>query len=471
MRLRIPTQLRAPGRVLGLAFGPQSISVAEAAGRNGSPVRAAEYPLPRDLVLEDPEALGRGLGEFLRREGFSARRAVAGVPARWLVARARRLPPLSAALAPGAVRIQAERELSLDLDDLALDFAGEPDPSEPRPILLLALERRRLDGIARACRAAGLRLLAVAPSTLAASLLARDALRDGLLVSLAAGSAELLLQRDGRPVSLQAVAWNGTKPAEAGDAAGASAPPDAERGLARLAAEIRRFLALAPGGTAERGLILDGVGLGPGAPASLGERAGLALEPCDLPAPAAALALSGARRELLAVDFLRPRCAPPKARRVTRRTLAIAACAAAIAGAVAYALVDTERREASLAELKDRLLRMAPDVEEADAFVKNNKRLILGWYDARPRPLEILKRVTLAFPERGTVWATSLTLSESGKGTLSGKAADQKSVLAVLDRLKGDPAFTEVMLSDMREASTGGGGVSFALTFSFQSTE
>ncbi|MGQ9592820.1 MAG: PilN domain-containing protein, partial [Planctomycetota bacterium] len=172
-----------------------------------------------------------------------------------------------------------------------------------------------------------------------------------------------------------------------------------------------------------------------------------------------------------AVDFLRPRCAPPKERRITRRTLVIAACAAAIAGAVAYSLVDTERREASLAELKDRLLRMGPDVEEAESFVKNNKRLILGWYDARPRPLELLKRVTTAFPERGTVWATSLTLSESGKGTLSGKAADQKSVLAVLDRLKGDAAFTEVMLSDMREASGGAGGVSFALTFSSRGAE
>ncbi|MGQ9592697.1 MAG: hypothetical protein ACUVYA_20665, partial [Planctomycetota bacterium] len=280
MRLRVPIELRAAGRLLGLAFGLRSISVAEAAGRDGAAVRAAEYPLSRDTLLEDPEALGAALREFLRRKGFSARRAVAGVPARWLVARSRRLPPMTPALAAGAVRIQAERELSLDLDDLALDFAGESDPREARPIVLLALERRRLEGIVRASRAAGLKLLAVSPSALAASVLAGDALRDGLLVSLAEGSAELLLQRDGRPVSLQAVTWNGTKPAGARDAAPAE---DAERGLARLAAEIRRFLSLAPGGAAERGLLLDGVGLGPEAPASLGERAGLRLAPYGLP--------------------------------------------------------------------------------------------------------------------------------------------------------------------------------------------
>jgi hypothetical protein len=103
--------------------------------------------------------------------------------------------------------------------------------------------------------------------------------------------------------------------------------------------------------------------------------------------------------------------------------------------------------------------------------VKSNKSLVLNWYESRPHPLDLLKRVTLGFPEEGVVWAISFSAAEGRKGTLSGKAVDQKSVLAVLDRLKADRSLSDVKLSDMREAGSGSKVVSFSLTFTYSAPE
>ena len=43
--------------------------------------------------------------------------------------------------------------------------------------------------------------------------------------------------------------------------------------------------------------------------------------------------------------------------------------------------------------------------------------------------LEALREVTLAFRDDEQIWVTNFTFRENGKGTLIGKAADQKFVI------------------------------------------
>jgi hypothetical protein len=397
------------------------------------------------------------------------------------------VPPLSTALAGDALRMLAERELSMGLDELALDYAGDVDPAQPRRLLLVAILRKHLDRIERICRAAGLRLAAVTSTALTASRAAGKSAGDGIHLLLTPGSAEVLVVRGGSPAALRHFALMGT----GGAGAEAEASPEA---LARLGNEIHRLVSLMPGGPLAAGggaelVLLDGLGLGAPAAAALGERIGLPVRggsagpPVDpsgeLPpadpktkgSPAAALALAGARPELLAVDFIHSRCAPAKVRRVGRRTMAAAGLALVLGIGILLLFLDLQGREVDLAGLKERIAGLQADVAEAETFLKNNKSLVLGWYDSRPRPLDILKRVTLAFPEEGKVWATSFSATEGLKGSISGKAVDQKSVLAVLDRMKADRAISSVTLSDMREAGGTTALVTFALTFSYRNPE
>jgi len=462
------------GHFLGLAFGDRSIRAAEVA-RDGTVLREAEYAIPEGASLAAPEALGAGLVEFLRANRFTASRAVAGLPARWILARDVEIPPMSAAMAGGALRMQAERDFSMEIEDLVLDYAGDVDAAQPRRILMVALLNRHLDGVVRACRSAGIRLLAATSTALALARAGSKDPVDSVLVSLSEGAAEVLIDGGGSPRTLRHIAFDG-------------APGAGPAALAAVGSEIRRTLALMPGGPPPGGLVLwDGLGIDPEGLRLLAERAGLpirtgdpegiglssGLETGDPPrqVAAATLALAGTRKDLLAIDFLHSRCAPPRKRRIGRRALLGAAAAITVAIVGVSFLLHLQGREAELAALKGRISGMEAEIKEAEAFVKNNKSLVLGWYDARPHPLDILKRVTLAFPEEGSIWAVNFSALEGLKGSLTGKAVTQKTILDVLDRMKEDPTLSEVMLADMREAGGGSKVVSFTLTFNYRAPE
>ena len=468
-------------KILGLAFTDRSIAAAEVSPRDGAVVRTAEASLPADLAPDNAEALGALLTEFLRANHFSASRVVVGLPARWLLSRGVELPQLAPALAGEALRMQAEREFSMELSELELDYAGETTGREANPVLLIAVLRRRLELVVESCRNAGLKPLAVTASALALSRAVAKRLPDGFFAALGSSSAELLCQRAGAASSLRHIGL------VAGEAPGSVS-------LAALGNEIRRVVSLSPNRERLAGersaeasasnsgelVLWDGVGVDGDAVSQLAERIAMPVRvvqelssakgsPEDLPlrfGPAVALALAGAQRDLLEVDFLHSRCAPPRTRRFGRKTFRYAALAAVLAIGGVFLFLELNGRERELAVRSAELQEAAPNFELAEKFVKNNKSLVEGWYDARPRPLDVLKRVTLAFPEEGRVWATSVTVTDGRKGTVSGKAKDQPSVLAVRELLGKDRSLTDVQLSDMREGAAGA-GVVFAMTFNY----
>src|SRR4051812_15825964 len=97
--------------LLGLAVGERSIVCAQLANRAGRRVvrRLATFDLPPGATLEQPDAAGQALASFLRQHGFSATRAVVGVPARWLIATERDVPPADEEATRAMLRLQAER--------------------------------------------------------------------------------------------------------------------------------------------------------------------------------------------------------------------------------------------------------------------------------------------------------------------------------------------------------------------------
>jgi hypothetical protein len=107
-----------------------------------------------------------------------------------------------------------------------------------------------------------------------------------------------------------------------------------------------------------------------------------------------------------------------------------------------------------------------------------------NWYDRRLPFLDCLREVTLAFPERGTVWATSLAMQQyresagsdkavhgSMQGSVIGKATDEQSALQVLDRLKASRALADVETLYLRRAQAGSSDVAFSITFTYVGTE
>ena len=456
---------------LGLAFTDRDVACARLDGR-GRLVAAARLRLGEGERPDRPDVLGARLKDFLAQNGLAgASAAVAGVPARWLLAEPRDVPPADEATQMAALRLAAERISLGDDARLAFDVAGPTKADDGGPRLLVGLAQRRLDDLRRACEAAGVRLAAVTATGLAVAGELPPADQAGRTAVLFDGDdAEIVGQTGGRVRTFR----------HAGGAGGGAGGP-----------ALWRALALVGGGDV---LLLDARHE---ACAELGERLRREVacrEPVealrDVPAlaalngqagdvrrdrlwPAVVLAHAGRgagrRGGRLPIDFLHPRLAAPKPPRVDRRWLAGAAVAVLALGGLGLLYQQVVSAEALEADLNQSLAARQPDVEAARAEVARigYGRTFFG--DARPPTLACLDDLARVVGRDAPVWVTNLTIRDAGRAQLQGRSADQQSVLALRDRLVADPAFSGVQLIDLREAS-GTTSAAGEMTFSLQLT-
>jgi hypothetical protein len=468
-------------KVLGLALGEQSLLAAEVAVGGGDEPPAtrqlAEFVYPEGVNPQHPAALGRALAGFLKEHHFTARSAIVGIPARWLVVKPKDVPPADAATLADMLRLQAEGEFSSELKDLVYDYtatassnaadanAASSNGSTIKSVLLLATAKKYIDGATEMCEAARLNLLAVTPSVVAlGAVTGRTLSADALVLAVSPAGAELTAQCGGVSSAIRAL----------------RAPGGGERSFV---GELRRAVSTLPTGTStgsQRELVLWGDA---GVPdTTLGESLGFKVRSGDLPglgvttgdstsngdgrkyAAAVALALSGVDDNGPVVDFLHSRLAPPKVHRIPRwaYVAAVAVIAAIAYGVVAYR--DLQNEQAALAKKMASVANQQSTFDAAEDFVKN-VNIAHEWHRDNPRYLSCLRDITSAIPEDGQTYATNVDIKELVKpatpggsassklpgpapGTLSGKlfikTTDQKSAQAVVDRMHRNPAFLSV---------------------------
>lgn len=471
-------------RILGIAVEDRSLLAAElqVSGARRVLRRAAEFAYPDGLSLDEPVRLGRALRAFLRQHRFTARQVVVGVPARWLLVQEKFLPPATGEAMAGMVRLAAEQAFSDSAADLAMDYAdGSATAAGTHPVLVVATPRRRLEQLTALARGAGLTMRAIAPSVMALGAAHREPAASELTLYLRPGNTEVALRTGGRfPVVKHLPA----APAPDAEAAGAA------NGRAEcIAAQVRQVVALLPADGAltepETLVVWDGANPQPGDLDALATRlsartvVGHDLSPLGVSparsdgdeatarfAAPVALALAGVQPELLAVDLLHSRLAPPRRSSLGRKAVWAGFLVAALATAATFLVMDGLERERTVAALRAQMAALKPDIEAAQAVV-DRMASARGWHDRRPPFLDCLRELTLAFPEQGTIWATSLAIREDMRAVVSGKSVNEATVLEALDRLKQSKALAGVKLLHMREAGGRSREVSFAIRFTF----
>jgi len=468
-------------RILGLAIEEHAVLAAEVSlsGSKASLTRTAELPFREALPPEDPQQLGQALRDSLRRHGFSAKSAVIGVPARWLLSAARPFPPAGPSVLASMVRIEAERCFATDTDDLVLDYAPGSAANQGREFLLTAMPRRTVDRLRAMVLAAGLKPLAMAPtSMLLAAAMKPDV--PGLLLFLRPRQAEIVIRSRGRFSAVRHLSLPLTPP-DHGDPA---LPADWRRAVAALLARTAALTPRAEDAEPDALVIWDAVGLDPEALQGVGEPLGLptqlsaGLQNLGLAPPshperlaqpavaAAALAAAGARRSDLPVDFLHSRLEVRRRPRSRRRIAWAAAAAIAVLLAAIALSAQWRADQQQVLALQQRLESMQPDIEAAQGLAER-VALARRWADRRSRFLNPLKELTLAFPAEGGIWVSNLALQDDMRAVVSGKASDEQTVLDALDSIRTRPALASVRLLYLREAGVTNREVAFSLTFDY----
>ena len=144
----------APSRfqkLLGLAITEQALLIAEVSGGGagaGPRVRRlGELRYPHNALPADLGTLAGALRQLLKKERFTARRVVVGLPAKWVLTQMREVPPADAAAAANILRVAVETAFPADIKGLVCDYAGRPDRGHASDLLLLAAPGDRLAAV------------------------------------------------------------------------------------------------------------------------------------------------------------------------------------------------------------------------------------------------------------------------------------------------------------------------------------
>lgn len=443
-----------PQRLLGMTIEHQAITLAEVVtGRSPRVIRQDRFELPGDLSLDKPRELGVKLGAFLRQNRYTAKQVVVGLPGRLTLVKARTLPPCNAASAAAMLRLAIEREYHDSARDWAFDYLHQSADNQNTYVLLAAAPRKNINQIKQTLQAADLELQAVVPTRL--SLANASSIQgDNASIYFSANANELIVWKAGRLVAIDRLIQS----------------PQATESFA---AEIKRALSVHGVNPLELLVHLDDAQKTTGSTDSIDDwqRAlGLAVSVKTTnetdSSPAVAIATLWHKQPSLLIDFEHSRVEAVKPSRFTRTHALAAGLALLVLLGVGYLGIDWFMQWRAVNDLNSQLTQLSTQLVSAKNDV-NRLTHARGWYDNRPTMLNSVRALTMAFPTKGQVWATSIIIRDDLTATLAAKATDEKTAINLIESLRSTPGFTDVKMLYLRQADRTTKTVSLAINYSY----
>jgi hypothetical protein len=466
-----------PKKFVGLAMEDDGILAAEVRREKDAfkVVHASHFSFAEGLDLKDPENSGKALGAFLHENKFSGRKAIIGIPSKWLMMREKTFPAAAKESLAGMLKIYSEREFSLSPDELALDYTAFVVNDTSTRIVLTAMMRSNLEQIMLAVRWAGLDIFSVTVSSVALFSLLRSKMPSPApshFLYLRPDYAEFLTRDGEQTIDVKYLQKDIKKETEAfitelrrtiahysnsSGGAGKSqmlvwnalGGPAGEE-LKALADSVSPKMRIVE---VDRPALTAGVGL------PLEEKSYTSIAP-------AALGQSFNGADPFHIDFLNTRMNIKPGMIKKNQVIWASATAAAVVIFLIAMLFVWRGDKRDVNELKAKLNDMQGDIDSARDVIQKVASAS-SWYSDRPKVLGCLKELTSAFPEEGRIWVTSLALNEKMKGVVSGRANDEQSVIDVLDNLKANHLFNDVQMIYLQDNSKSSQEVSFSLNFTF----
>lgn len=450
-----------PTSLLGLALDGNRLDGVWLKRVNGSLQLQASFSvtLTLDPLTNAPELVGREIRNHLEAAEIRERRCVVALPHKWVLAVSSQLPDLPEADLASFLQLEAERSFPCDIATLVTSTSRSKLASGQQHVLFAGVTRQQVATVETVLRAAQLK-----PESLALGVTALQApAADGVL-ALVIGESNVGLQvaTGGGVVTLRSL--EGAIENEAGQRR-------LNAGL--VAREVRITLGQLPAGV--RTTIKQVRVFGPRDLAhQLGDELELRFESLDLeveivtayaanefgvtlPANApvsaalsvAAGALAGRPPQF---EFLPPhvsqwqqlstRFGTGKLRKVG---LAAAAVVLLVVGAFGFQQFQLWRLQSRWAGLSAR----AGELDRMQVQIKQYR----PWFDESLRSLSILRELTKAFPEDGSVTAKTVEIRGANMVTCTGTTRDNATLLRALAELRKTGRAADVKLNRLQGKS------------------
>ena len=403
------------------------------------------------------ESMAQELRERLAPLGRLTRRVVVGIPLNRLMVVGVTVPAMAAEDVPGFLRIQAEKEFLLAPEEMALGTSLYTPDGTAGLAVLAALPLVQHTNLERALRLAGFRQISMVPAITATG--GADATLQILLSPTGVG---VIATSGGRIVLLRHIS------------AALSTPEEQEAHSSSLISELRislSQLSVTLQGSAPRAEVvgqpatvhplveaLDRAQLGcRWSPRTLPPGVDIEVLQCDL---LAANAMQGEEPDMV----LRPLPAPRGGSGILRWRRELLWAAVALAVLAVGCVTVILRQKHRLAVLTSEWQALSPRVDALKAITERERKG-RAWFSDQPVTLDLLRALTLAFPERGTVWTTRIEVSGRRQVVVAGCALNREVWLQTLDALRNTPGVSNLRVTQARESTDGKAPMTFAFTF------
>ena len=458
--------------VLGLALEGNRLEGVVVRRQNGALQRAQSFTatLALDPLTSDPELVGREILNHLEAAGIRERRCVVALPLKWALTAHTTLPPLPEADVPGFLQLEAERGFPCDLATLRVATSRYTMPAGQQHASFVGMPASHVERLEQVLRAARLKPLRFALGTTALQL-PSDESSNGVL-ALVLGEDQVSLQITcGGVAALRAL-----DSVQETDAGRRIVPADLVARETRITlgqlapacrAAVKRIRIFGPPALA-RQLAHD---IAPHFETMAMQVETVTQYAADEfgaaipPETAVSAAFSLAARQLTgradAFDFLPPYFSPWR-----RLFLHCASGKLRAAGAVAAALAMLVAgafgvQQWQLFRLNARWTKIAATATELET-VQQQIRQYRAWFDDSFTGLTILRELTLAFPEDGSVTAKTVEIRALNTISCSGTARDHAALLRTLTQLRAVAGVHDLKVDQIR------GKTPLQFTFGFQ---
>jgi len=450
--------------VLGLALDGSRLDGVVLRRTNGALQLRQSFSatLTLDPLTSAPELVGREIRNQLDAAGVRERHCVLGVPLKWTLTAHTELPPLPEGDAASLLQLEAERGFPCDVATLRLANSRCPLSAGNQHVTLAGIPNAHLAALEQVLAAAKLKPASFALGLAALQPPAHETSSGVLALAVGESLVSLQITCGGGVAALRGL--EGAIEDEAGRRklhAGLVAR-EARITLGQLPGQLReavkRIRIFGPRDLAqqladEMELRFEPMGLKIEVVSAYAPNEFGAALPAEAPvSPAFSLAARWLLGEAPAFEFL-----PPKPTVLEQLIARYASgrwrsAGAAAAGVVAIAGGLFLFQEIQLIVLRSQWSAMSAKVGELQA-VQSQIQQYRPWFDDSFRSLTILRQLTLAFSEDGSVTAKTVDIRDGNTVTCTGTARDNAALLQTLNQLRTADGVTDVKLQTIRGKS------------------
>ena len=449
--------------LLGLTLDGSRLEGVVLRRTNGSLQRHQSFSvsLSLDPLTAAPELVGREIRNHLDAAGVRERRCVVGVPLKWALVAHTELPQLPDADAASLLQLEAERGFPSDVATLRLGDSRCPLLAGKQHVMLVGISSAHLSALEQVLAAAKLKPVSFSLGITALQPPDADASRGVLTLAIGEGQVGLQVTCGGVAAlrALEgAIEDEGARRGLQADLVAREARITLGQLPAELRAAVKHIRIFGPRELAqqladEMELRFEPMGLKVEiVPGYAPNEFGVQLPPEAPVSPAFSLAARRLAGETPVFEFLPPK---PSAfqQLVTRYSSGRLRSAGAVAAGV-LVLVGSLFcfQQFELVLLRSRWSAMSAKVQELDGLQQQIQQY-RPWFDGSFRNLTILRQLTLAFPEDGSVTAKTVEIRDGNTVTCTGTAQDNAALRRTLNQLRTADGVTDVKLQQLRGQS------------------